>query len=204
VNLANKIELDGWLRPLAAAAGRLRDMTPAYREVGEIMLNRVRSNFLESRGQAPWEELAPSTLLARARGVSGKGRVFKSGKSVGPASRSEHRLLEHAESATDHFRRTQLGHDVSRTLTKGARARVENAKPLIWTGRLLRANYLRVSSTFAEVYNSLVQAKRLFYGWKGAGPQTPSRNPYFFPEEDRRKARDVFKRWIFAPLMGGG
>lgn len=194
------MDLMQWLDPIREVNRRINNDTPAWRQVGEIALNRVKQNFLDSRGAEPFAELAPSTLLARARGVKGTGQVFKRGKSQGPATRNEQRLLDHTESATDHFARTQLGHNIKRALTARARKAVENAKPLIWTGRLLRANYVRVGPGFAEVYNGLVQAKRLFFGWTATKPNTPARNPYFLHPEDRSQILNVLMTWMLSPL----
>jgi hypothetical protein len=202
VALKHQLDLMAWLNPIREVGRRITNDTPAWREIGEVALNRVRSNFLESRGAEPWAELAPSTLLNRARGVSGRGQVFKRGASIGPASREEHRLLERTESASGHFARTQLGRDIKRSLTSRARKAVEGAKPLIWTGRLLRSNYVRVGQGFAEVYNPLVQAKRLFFGWTESKPNTPARNPYYLRPEDRAEISNILLRWIFSPLAG--
>lgn len=167
-----------WLDPIREVRRRLNNDTPAWRQVGEIALNRVKSNFLESRGAEPWADLAPSTLLNRARGVSGKGQVYK--KSI---------------LKTDTGKRLK-----TRQLTKKASALIEDAKPLIWTGRLLRSMAVRIAEGSAEVYSGLVQANRLFHGWTETKPHTPARSPFFLRQDDRAEILRVLMDWVTAPL----
>lgn len=73
MQLRLEANFDSWKRAIASAQENARALTPARRAAGEVLLDRVRANFTESGGPIDWEPLAPSTLLSRGRGASGKG-----------------------------------------------------------------------------------------------------------------------------------
>ena len=152
-------DLSSWTRAFQQTRDALHYLTPAQEEVGEILLNRVRANITESRGvDGPFEPLAPSTLEARGRGVSGKGVRG----------------------------------------SKGWAKRVADAKPLIFTGALFRSLTYALDVDGSIIVGSpLRQARRLFFGWTGAGPQTPARNPFALQKRDRSRILRAFVSHIF-------
>lgn len=157
--LRMEADFSSWKRAFQGGREALQFMTPAQTEVGEILLDRVRSNFTESRGpDGPWAPLAPSTLERRGAGVTGKGVRG----------------------------------------SKGWRQRISDAKPLIFTGDLFRSLRYAIDVDGSVVVGSaLKQAARLFFGWTGAGPQTPARNPFGLRPNDKQRIMGVFVSHLF-------
>jgi len=146
------VDMSGWEDPLRRAAERVRDFRPAHRAIGELLLGEVGENF-RNEGYPPgsWPDLSEVALLARARGRGGMRKILKGG--VGGRGRQ---------------------------LTAEAQRAIEGAKPLVWSGRLLRSMTHHAGAAYVDVGTNLVQAARLFFGWDGPGPKTPARNPFNF------------------------
>jgi len=60
----------------------LADLTPAFRDIGEALLNSTRARFLASKAPdgTPWKHLSEATLLNRARRASGGRLKNKDGR----------------------------------------------------------------------------------------------------------------------------
>jgi phage gpG-like protein/phage gp36-like protein len=170
---------ENWERSFAQVARRADNPMPAHRIVGEMLLGVVQDNFEAQGGPGErWPDLSDSTLLARARGRSGRGRV--------------------------EYKRRRAA-DGERAVTPRAAAAILGAKALIWTGRLLRSETWQAARTYVDVGSNLVQAARLFFGSReGVKPVTPARNPFHLTDEVRQSIRETYARWFFGPLTGDG
>ncbi len=168
VSLAYSIDMSGWTEPMRRMAAKARDLSDAHREIGELVLRRVRENFQSSGGHEKWAPLAESTLIARARGRTGGGKVYD--------------------------RRYK-----KKTLTKRAMTIMANAKPLIFTARLLRSMTYVAVRDYVDIGTRIAYARRLFFGWNGHGPKTPARNPFGLAPGDQGQILAIYQRHI----MGG-
>lgn len=168
---------ENWSKAFKEAARHVDDPMPAHRIVGEKLLYRVQENF---DGQANpserWPELSEATLLARARGRSGRGRVT--------------------------YKRRRAA-DGGLAVTPRAAKLILGAKALIWSGRLLRSMTWQAAREFLDVGTNMVQAARLFFGSRaGVRPVTPARNPLVISEQDRAEVRATYASWFYAPMGG--
>jgi hypothetical protein len=112
VSLRHSLE-ENWERSFKEAARHIDNPMPAHKIVGEIALGRVQENFkTQSNPTERWPDLSDATLLARARGRSGRGKV--------------------------EYKRRRAG-DGGRAVTPRAASLILSAKALIWSGRLLRS-----------------------------------------------------------------
>jgi phage gpG-like protein len=177
VSLRHSLE-ENWERSFKEAARHIDNPMPAHKIVGEIALGRVEENFkTQSNPTERWPDLSDATLLARARGRSGRGKV--------------------------EYKRRRAG-DGGRAVTPRAASLILSAKALIWSGRLLRSMTWQAARDYVDIGTNLVQAARLFFGSRaGVKPVTPSRNPLALAESDKREIRDTYASWFFGPLTGG-
>lgn len=75
---------------LQRLAQRMGNLTPVMRAAGDVLRNDAAANFKGQHGPdgAPWHKLAQSTLLARAKRLSGKGGIYtQKGQLRKPAAR---------------------------------------------------------------------------------------------------------------------
>ena len=75
-----------------------------------------------------------------------------------------------------------------------------NAKPLIFTGRLLRSMTYVAEREYVDVGTRLAYARRLFFGWTRTQPNTPARNPFLLAPGDQSEIVGIYQRHI----LGGG
>jgi phage gpG-like protein len=178
VSMRHSLE-ENWERSFAQVARRADDPMPAHKIAGEMLIGVVQDNFDAQGGPGErWPELSDATLLARARGRSGHGRV--------------------------EYKRKRAG-DGARAVTPRAASIILTAKALIWSGRLLRSITWQGSRSFIDVGSNMVQAARLFFGSReGVTPKTPARNPFSLSEAVRQDIRETYARWFFGPLTGAG
>jgi phage gpG-like protein len=194
VTMRHTVDFSTWSTPLEEAARAAGDLTPANKQVGELLINIVDRNFATEGGPEKWPELSVETLIARAAGRSGTGQVFHD------------RVIGGAE------RMGPLGRDAARVRAAGGRdltARAQKvldhgAKPLIWSGRLLRSITYRAAELFVDVGSNLVQAARLFFGSRtGVTPVTPARNPFGLTGQDKDDIHRIYVRHLFVWFTGG-
>ncbi len=187
------VDVSGMVKGFDGCRRRLANAEPAHRLIGrEVLVPMVRENF-DTSGQGQWPELAPSTLLARARNPSGKAdisragggafRVFSSRRSMGPASRAESRLMGLSRGA--------------RGLTKRARKTVENVKPLIWSRALYRSMKAIATDEYVDVGTPMIKGRTLFFG-RG---RVPARYPFHYRSGDVNAIRRIYVRHIFGKLV---
>lgn len=79
LTISNAAEVKAAFEALQAA---LTDLTPAFQDIGEALLNSTRERFRTSTAPdgTPWESLSETTLHTRALS---RGRRIKSGKNQG-------------------------------------------------------------------------------------------------------------------------
>lgn len=193
VTLHHTIDMAGWTGPMREAAARARDLTPVHREIGELLLERVTSNFEAEGGTEKWPPLSVATLLQRARGRSGHAQVFtdrvheieSQGWRMGPLGRNAARV------------RDAFG--AGRGLLKRAQQLLEGAKPLIWSGRLLRSITYDATTTFVDVGSNLVYAARQFFGARNG--TTPARSPFGLTDHDETWIAERYREHIVGGLL---
>ncbi len=187
VTLRHEFDTSLWSSKLEEAARGAADPMGggAGEQIGELGLNVVHRTFDNEGGARRWPELSDATLIARARGRNGRGKVFRDSSDARAAS-GGHGLK---------------GNIASGAVPVTARAAkiIEGAKPLIWSGRLLRSTAYAVGQAFVDIGSNLVQAARLWFGYKDI---TPARNPFDFTPEDNRQILAIVSRRIFGPLTG--
>jgi hypothetical protein len=172
VNLAMQVDLSGWTGSLKRARSRLLDLTPAHREIGRLLVDMTRQNFDTSGGNDPWPSLAESTLIARAKNPSGKDDISAAGGGA-------HRVFNRSGKAS-----------------KGAARVMAAAKPLIWSKALYRSIRFVATTDWVDVGSSLIQSRRLFFGYSGK-VKTPARNPFRFRVGDASKIARIYLGHIF-------
>lgn len=182
-----QIDLSGWETAFDGTARRLNHLEPVHRQIGELGVEMTKNNIDAGGGSETWEDLAASTLLARARNPSGKEgkggkQVFKRGRVHGPISKREH-SVSGGETA----------------LTKRARRTIENAKPLYWTGKLYKSITYSETPDYVDVGSPLIQSRRLFYGYDGK-IKTPARSPFGFRPNDAEDISRLYARYIFGEI----
>jgi hypothetical protein len=188
VSLGFSFDASPWHRAFEDGLRRVRSLRPVLEEVGNIGVALTQRNIEASGGPTTWPDLAPSTLIARARHPSGPERgasrqVFKGRANVGPASSREDRVL---------------GYAGARALTKRARRTIENAKPLIWTRELLRTIRKSVGEDYVDYGSGLIKSWTLFLGSR----TVPARNPFGRTAADNASIMGAFMRHIFGHLKG--
>jgi hypothetical protein len=174
MNLSIGIDLSAWTRSLSSARSRIGNMAPANREVGKLLVDMVRQNFDTQGGNGPtWPSLAPSTLIARAMNPSGKDDISAAGGGA-------HKVFNR-----------------NGKVSKSAARVMASAKPLIWSRALYRSIQFVATADYVDVGSPLLHSRRLFFGWTGAGPQTPARFPFRFRVGDKEKISRIFISHIF-------
>jgi hypothetical protein len=172
------IDVSGWETCFSGASRRLGNMTPAYREVGDLLVEMVRENFDTSGGVEPWAALKESTLLARARNPSGKDDISAAGGGA-------------------HKTHTKRG-----KLTKKAQRVMAAAKPLIWSKALYRSIKTVPTSEYVDVGTPMIKGRTLFFGGKGwHGSIVPPRSPFAWREGDPEKISRIFARHIWGGVL---
>lgn len=85
---------------LQRLAQRMGHLTPVMRQMGDVLRNDALANFKgqHSPSGAPWAKLAPSTLLARAQRLSGKGGLYTQ---KGRLRKKAQRLISEAKALQD-------------------------------------------------------------------------------------------------------
>ncbi len=128
------IDMSGWTEPLAGAARRARNLTPAHREIGALLVDMSRQNIETGGGNEKWAPLALSTLLARARNPSGRA-----GKQPRKTLNKDGRI------------------------NKAAARTISGVRPLIWSGGLLRSMRFAAERDFVDVGTPMKKGWGLFY-----------------------------------------
>lgn len=193
--LLYSVDFEPWAAPLSIAARRARDMGPALRDIGELGVAFVRRNFDDGGGPNRWPDLAPSTLLNRARHPNGPSggaarKVFRARAQMGPAHAREAAVLERGGRG--------------RALRKAARAIIENAKPLIWTKALYRDIRAVVGGDFVDVGSTMVKSWTLFFGSRlGKKPVVPARNPFGMTPGDEASILGIIARHVLGVFERG-
>ncbi|MCC6135518.1 MAG: phage virion morphogenesis protein [Candidatus Contendobacter sp.] len=79
LTISNAAEVKAAFESLQA---RLADLTPAFRDIGEALLNSTRQRFEDSVAPdgTPWKALSEATLIGRARRASGGRLKNKDGR----------------------------------------------------------------------------------------------------------------------------
>lgn len=169
VFLRYDLDTSSWERQLGAAAARATSLLPANRRAGEVILKAVTRNFATGGAHHDWKPLAASTLLNRARGRGGGGQVWKK-------------------------RRSAAG---ERVMTAHASRLVADARPLVWSGKLLRSNTTQAAEDHVDVGTNHPGGARLYFGSApGVRPVTPARNPLeLLPPDEQEIERTYIEFW---------
>jgi hypothetical protein len=157
---------DGISPKLMTCAERAEQLERPHRVIGDLLVGVTRRNMLASGGPVNWPELAPATLLARARGRSGRQKVFVKAS------------------------KKQKGQQ--RIMTKRAQAIIAGAKPLIFSKRLFNSLTYLARRDAVLVGSNLVYASRQFLG----GGNVPARWPFGLTRGDRQEIRSIYSKWI--------
>ncbi len=178
VTLRHSFDAAKWEGALQLGAYRARDLRPVHEPIGAFLVGVVQRNIDRGGARGDWPDLSEATLLARARGRSGRGQVFKRAQLVED--------MKAIEAASDFDSRSQFKRRLgARALTKRAATLIEGAKALIFSGRLLRSITYLAEATYVDVGSNLVYAARQFFGSApGVKPVTPARNPFELLDED--------------------
>ncbi len=171
MDLDFQIDMAPWVEAMAGAGQRVANMRPAHRAIGELLEDMTRQNIQAGGGNEPWPPLALSTLINRARDPSGRGKV----------SRGVF---------------TKKG-----TFKAAADRAIMGAKPLIWSGKLLRSIRYDAQNEYCDVGTPMIKGRTLFFGGKGwHGSRVPARYPFRFRVGDVERISAIYVNHIFDGL----
>jgi hypothetical protein len=165
MHLDFQIDTSQWGEALAGAARRVGNMTPAHREIGRLLVDMSRQNIETGGGNEKWAPLALSTLINRARNPSGR------------AGRTPRKVF------------TKKGF-----FRAAADRAIMAARPLIWSGGLLRSMRFDAQRDYVDVGTPMVKGWGLFYSKR---PKLPARYPYRFRVGDEERISDIYLKRIW-------
>ncbi len=136
--------MSGWSEPLAGWGRRAKNLRPAHREIGDLLVEMTKQNIETGGGNESWPPLAMSTLLARARNP--QGRPTTGGRKI----------------------LTKKG-----KINKAAARAISGVRPLIWSGALLRSIRDDAQADYVDVGTPMVKGWALFFGSKRVPARYP-------------------------------
>jgi phage gpG-like protein len=186
VFLRHTFDSSRWDEGLREAMRRASDLSPVHRQIGDAAVGWARRNFDTQGINHDWAPLSPATLIQRAKGRSGKVEIYE--RHVGRDGQGRY-VKGSRGGLTDRAKETMAG-----------------AKPLIWSGRLLRSMTYLAGAKWVDVGSNLVQAARLFFGaasgaptyWNGRQTKpTPARNPFGLTPSDEAEVWRMYVDWLW-------